>query len=54
MISKNVLFFSKTNAKKCMKLSHLYVIMQFVMLFCVTWVIEVTCTFGDYFDLIIL
>ena len=46
------IFFSEK--KKCMKLSHLSVIMQLMMLFCVTWVIEFIWTFGDYFDMMIL
>ena len=31
-----------------MKLSQTSVIMQLMMFFCVTWVIEFTWTFGDY------
>ena len=40
-------FFEKI---KCMKLSHLSVIMQL----CVKWVIEFTWTFGDYFDMMMM
>ena len=40
--------------KKSIKSSHLSVIMQLMMLFCVTWVIEFTWTFSDYFDMMIL
>ena len=44
----------KKKKKKGMKLSRLSVIMRLMMLFCVTWVIEFTWTFGDYFDMMIL
>ena len=37
-----------------MKLSHLSVKMQLIMLFCVTWVILFIWTFGDFFDMMIL
>ena len=40
--------------QKCIKLSHLSVIMQLMMLFGVTWVIGFTWTFGDFFDMNIL
>ena len=34
--------------------SHLVVIMQLIMLFCVTWVFDFTWTFVDYFDMMIM
>ena len=34
-------------------MSHLSVITQLMVLFCVTWVTEFTWTFGDYFDTMI-
>ena len=40
----------KMQKKKSITSSHLSVIMQLMMLFCVTWVIEFTWTFSDYFD----
>ena len=44
----------KINKIKQNALSHLSVIMQLMVLVCVTWVIAFTGTFGDYFDMMIL
>ena len=45
-----IIFFVFFEKIKCMKLSHLSVIMQL----CVKWVIEFTWTFGDYFDMMMM